>query len=53
MRLSLPAFSEDGTRAMIYYRASGGFDDAQGAYMIFEKKEGKWVVVDYLAMWIT
>lgn len=53
VRLSLPACSEDGTRAMIYYRASGGFDDAQGAYMIFEKKQGKWVVVDYLLTWIT
>lgn len=53
VRLSLPAFSEDGTRAIIYYTASGGFDDAQGAYMIFERKQGKWVVVDYLVMWIT
>jgi hypothetical protein len=53
VRLSLPAFSEDGTRAIINYVASRGFDDSRGAYVIFDKKEGKWVVVDYLAPWIT
>jgi hypothetical protein len=53
LRLSLPAFSEDGARAIVVYSASGGFDNSRGAYMIFEKKEGKWIVVDYLGMWIT
>ena len=53
LRLSLPAFSEDGTKAIICYWASGGFDDSRGAYLIFEKKQGRWVVVDYLGAWIT
>jgi hypothetical protein len=50
---SLPAFSEDGKKAILYYSATGGFDDSQGAYMIFEKKQVVWTVVDYLVHWIT
>ena len=53
VRFSLPAFSEDGTRAIVNYSASGGFENSQGAYMIFEKKQGVWTVVDYLGNWIT
>jgi hypothetical protein len=53
VRLSLPAFSEDRTRAIIYYSATGGFDDSRGAYMVYEKKQGQWTVVDYLYPWIT
>ena len=53
LRLSLPAFSDDGMRAVIVYSAFGGFDDSQGAYMVFAKKQGTWTVVDYLGMWIT
>ena len=53
LTLTLPAFSDDGMRAIIVYSAFGGFDDSQGAFMIFEKKNGKWIVTDYLEMWIT
>ena len=54
VRFSLPAFSEDGVKAIVYYSATGGFDDSQGAYMIFEMmKNGQWLVRDYLGMWIT
>jgi len=53
VRFSLPAFSEDGAKVIVYYSATGGFNDSQGGYMIFEKKQGQWIVVDYLAMWIT
>jgi hypothetical protein len=53
LRMSLPAFSEDGTKAIIYYEATGGFDDRRGSYLIFEKQQGHWVVVDYVGYWIT
>jgi hypothetical protein len=53
LRFSLPAYSEDGTRAILYYWATDGFDDSQGAYLVFEKKQGQWVAVDALGMWIT
>jgi hypothetical protein len=52
LKLSLPAFSDDGTRAVVVYEASGGFGDYRGACMIFAKKQGNWTVVDYLGMWI-
>jgi hypothetical protein len=55
VRLSLPAFSEDGAKSIIYYSATGGPDDSRGGYMVFEKeeKEDRWIVVDYLSTWIT
>lgn len=53
VRFSLPAFSEDGAKGIVYYSATGGFDDSQGGYMIFEKNHGQWIVVDYVGMWIT
>jgi hypothetical protein len=52
LQLSRPVFSEDGTRAIIYYYASGGFDNEQGAYLILEQKQGRWVAVDTFGMWI-
>jgi hypothetical protein len=51
LRLSLPAFSDDGMRAVVVYSASG-FNDARGAHMVFEKKQGIWTVVDYLGRWV-
>jgi len=53
LRMSLPAFSEDGTKAIIYYEATGGFDNSRGSYLIFQKQQGHWVVVDYVGNWIT
>jgi len=53
VRFSLPAFPEDGTKAMLYYSASGGFDDSQGGYLVFEKKGGQWTAVDAFGVWIT
>jgi hypothetical protein len=53
VRFSLPAFSEDGTKAILYYWATGGFDDSQGGYLVFEKKQEQWIAVDALGMWIT
>ena len=53
LRLSLPAFSEDGTNAIVYYAETGGFDDSRGGYLIFEKKQGRWVLVSLLGSWIT
>jgi hypothetical protein len=50
---SLPAFSEDGRRAIVYYSASGGFDDSQGAYLVFENRQRKWGAVYAFGMWIT
>jgi hypothetical protein len=53
LRFSLPAFSEDGSRAIVYYWATGGFDDSQGGYLVFESKQEQWIVVDALGIWIT
>jgi len=53
VRFSLPAFSEDGTKAILYYWATGGFDDSQGGYLVFEKKQEQWIAVDALGVWIT
>lgn len=53
LRFSLPAFSEDGSRAILYYWATGGFDDSQGGYLVFEKKQERWTITDALGMWIT
>jgi hypothetical protein len=51
LRLSLPAFSDDGMRAVVVYSASG-FHDARGAHIVFEKKEETRTVVDYLGVWV-
>jgi hypothetical protein len=53
LRFSRPAFSEDGSRAILYYWATGGFDDSRGGYLVFEKKQEQWSVVDALGLWIT
>ena len=53
LRLSLPAFSEDGQRALVYVWATAGFDLSSGGGYLFEKKQGSWIIVDYLAPWIT
>ena len=53
VRFTLPAFSEDGTKAILYYWVTGGFDDSQGGYLVFEKKQEQWIAVDELGMWIT
>jgi len=37
----------------VYVWETGGFDDSNGGGYIFERREARWVVVDYLAMWIT
>jgi len=51
---SLPAILEDATtRGIVYYSATGGFDDSRGACMMFLKREGHWEVVAYLWTWIT
>jgi len=53
VRVSLPAFSEDGTKSLVYYSATGGFDDSRGGYMIFQKREGRWIAVDFFGVWVT
>ena len=53
VRLSLPVFSDDGARALVYTWAAGGFDDFRGGGYLFERKQGEWIIVDYLARWIT
>jgi hypothetical protein len=53
LRLSLPVFSDDGARALVYTWAAGGFDDFRGGGYLFERKQGEWIIVDYLARWIT
>lgn len=53
LRMSRPAFSANGTKAIIYYQATGGFNDSQGSYLIFVKQEGRWVLVASLGNWIT
>jgi hypothetical protein len=54
VRFSLPAIVEGATtKGIVYYSATGGFDDSRGAYIIFLKREGQWAVVDYLYSWIT
>jgi hypothetical protein len=53
LRLSLPAFSDDGTRAIIYYQAAGGFDDSAGGYLILEKQPGRWAIIDGFGFWIS
>jgi hypothetical protein len=51
---SLPAIVEDATtRGVVYYSATGGFNDSRGACMMFLKREGHWEVVAYLWSWIT
>ena len=53
VRLSLPAISDDGTRALVFSWTSGGFNDSSGGGYLFEKKQGMWTFVDYVASWIT
>jgi hypothetical protein len=53
VRLSLPVFSDDGTRALVFSELAGGFDDFEGRAYVFERKQGEWIVVDYLYLWIT
>ena len=53
VRLSLPVFSDDGMRALVAVWTTGGFDDGSGGGYVFQKKQGSWIVVDYLALWIT
>jgi hypothetical protein len=52
VRLSLPAYSDDGARALVFTWTAGGFDDASGGGYLFERKQGQWIVVGYLAAWI-
>jgi hypothetical protein len=52
VQLSLPAFSQDGTKAVMYYWATGGFDDSWGTCYVFEKREGSWIIVDAPWSWI-
>ena len=40
LRFSLPAFSEDDARAIVYYSATGGVQDSRGAYLVFENRQG-------------
>lgn len=53
VRLSLPAFSQDGSRAILYFSATGGFNNSRGGYLVFEKKQDQWVAVGGIGMWIT
>lgn len=53
VRLSLPVFSDDGSRALICTWTAGGFNDASGGGYVFERRQGQWVIVGYLAAWIT
>jgi len=53
IQLSLPALSQDGTKAVMYYWATGGFDDSRGTCYVFEKREGRWIIVDAPWSWIT
>jgi len=44
VRLSLPAVSDDGTRALVFSWTSGGFSDSSGGGYVFEKTQecGPW-----------
>jgi hypothetical protein len=53
VRLSLPVFSDDGSRALVFTWTAGGFDDASGGGYLFERRRGEWIVVGYLGPWIT
>ena len=50
---SLPAFADDGMRAIVYTEASAGFGDGHGAGFVFEKVDGHWVVRRRFATWIS
>jgi len=50
---SLPAFSQDGNRAILYFSATGGFQDSRGGYLVFEKKQEQWIAVNVFGFWIT
>jgi hypothetical protein len=53
VQLSLPAFSGDASKALLFVRTTKGFDDISGGGYIFERREGKWIVSGYLAVWST
>jgi hypothetical protein len=53
VRLSLPVFSKDGTRALVFSWTAGGFDKLEGRAYVFERRQREWIVVDYLYLWIT
>jgi len=53
VRLSLPVFSDDASRALVFTWTAGGFNDAGGGGYVFERRQGQWIVVGYLAAWIT
>jgi hypothetical protein len=53
VRLSLPVFSDDASRALVFTWTAGGFDHASGGGYVFERRQGQWIVVGYLAAWIT
>ena len=52
VRLSLPVFSEDHMRALVYVWASEGFDASMGGGYMFQKRDNGWIIVDYLSPWI-
>jgi len=53
VRLSLPVFSDDASRALVFTWTAGGFDDASGGGYVFERRQEQWTIVGYLAAWIT
>jgi hypothetical protein len=53
VRLSLPAFSDDGTRALVEIWTTGGFNDGRGGTWVFQKNNGSWTSVNYLRSWIS
>ena len=52
VRLSLPVFSEDHMRALVWVWASEGFDASMGGGYVFQKRDNGWIIVDYLSHWI-
>jgi hypothetical protein len=53
IRVSLPAFSDDGNRVALYYWWCGGFDDAGGGGQILQRQQGRWVTIAGFGVWIT
>ena len=49
----LPVFSDDGSRALVFTWTAAGFNDLSGGGYVFERRQEAWILVGYLAAWIT
>jgi hypothetical protein len=53
VKVSLPGLNGDKTRAFIYYSSSTDGLGGAGFYLVLEKVDGKWTVIESMLAWIS